>query len=166
MILCRGSHNIAPYNNSTCLPEWETLLHTCLIGFFKLPIVFLNKRNLFGVLSLLRFQHKHLQTLPCVFSVPLQAPLAGSSGASQHLHSDAREAQQCTSVRNQTASSSFCGTGHDTAINPPGSPGGCVFSLGTAWFGADVAVLSWALVGSVLKAEVLPLAGAERDLYA
>lgn len=61
---------------------------------------------------------------------------------------------------------SFCGTGHDTAINPPGSPGGCVFSLGTTWFGADVAVLSWALVGSVLKAEVLPLAGAERDLYA
>lgn len=43
------------------------LLHTDLIGFFKLPIVFLNKRNLFGVLSLLRFQHKHLQALRCVF---------------------------------------------------------------------------------------------------
>lgn len=46
------------------------------------------------------------------------------------------------------------------------SPGGSVFSLGTAWFRADVAVLSWAPVGSVLKAEVLPLTGAERDLYA
>lgn len=55
--------------------------------------------------------------------------------------------------------------GHDTAINSPGSLGGSVFSSGTTWFGADVAVVSWALVGSVLKAEVLPLAGTERDLY-
>lgn len=51
------------------------LLHTYLIGFFKLPIVFLNKRNLFGVLSLLRFQHKHLETLPYVFFVLPQTHL-------------------------------------------------------------------------------------------
>lgn len=34
---------------------------------FKLPIVFPNKRNLFGVLC--SFQHKQLKTLPRVFSV-------------------------------------------------------------------------------------------------
>lgn len=41
---------------------------------FKLPIVFPNKRNLFGVLSLSRFQHKRLKTLPCVFSVLCRPP--------------------------------------------------------------------------------------------
>lgn len=145
MILCRGSHNIAPYNNSTCLPEWEMLLHTCLTGFFKLPIVFLNKRNLFGVLSLLRFQHKHLKTLPCVFFVPLRAPPAGRSA---RRYSGARDVRQCTSVRTPTAPGSCCGTGHDRAVTPPVALWGAfVFSSGASWFGADVAVLSWALTG-------------------
>lgn len=41
---------------------------------FKLPIVFPNKRNLFGVFSLSHFQHKQLKTLPCVFCVLCSPP--------------------------------------------------------------------------------------------
>lgn len=55
---------------------------------FKLPIVFPNKRNLFGVLSLSPFQHEQLKTGPCVFSV-----LCSPAGCDSRHKSHPRMAQ-------------------------------------------------------------------------
>lgn len=88
---------------------------------FKLPIVFLNKRNLFGVLSLSPFQHKQPKTLPCVFSV-----LCSPSGCNSRRTSDPRMRQ----VGRDHLAQRPCSMGPSQSLRQEctGGPGGCLWS--------------------------------------